>query len=414
MAVTLIERHRRTQAERALRGQARTVFQQQRRPGLVVPRADPIVPEDCGRELYDFYLTHRKGQPCWQGDNVFDTAQAMWDHANLTSLQGGGTPDRGYTCWVDPAPPLLAAPGSNTYGDMIADTTASLPLSMISIGGGDIFTGFNGARLGKIHWNDSPYFVLELENITVDSIDITLQVCWLKTKNCQIGPVTNTMLGSFAELHCSAFKSRFGDIVLTADPSLANNGFLGDSVFDQCILDKIFIDGTFDAEFISCYIEDWTSGTLDRVRMDGIIAQRVTTVGGIDAWMHILSVYEESQLLNIIFHRETFSAGPVDALINMDLIVTANPLQDSTELVVANCALNSIEGGGAPPWRDQYIVQKTGPGEAERLVLQDCTNASTQAKGAIGGPFTKAVFGPNTPNSLDYSGVTGTGNKIWQ
>ncbi len=97
------------------------------------------------------------------------------------------------------------------------------------------------------------------------------------------------------------------------------------------------------------------------------------------------------------------------AFVSLDLGVTS---AFNRQLVVNDCHPRFL-GSGTPT--TNYLVKNAGSTPAQAVLVQGNTvdgRLSTPA-GATGA-FERSTFGPNTPNTLDYSGVTGPDNMIWQ
>ncbi len=406
MAVDLEQRFRTIEAERGLRRQGRTIFQQQRRPEIVLSQ-NIIVPDNCGHPQYDFYLSARKGQPCWDGPNVFDSAQELYD--NVLAFAGGNTP-RAFTVWVDP----LAV---GDYGDMICTTQGTLDefvVSFSTIPGGSINTATRAATIDRIHLSSVSYIVLDFKNMAINSIDLSnpTGVAWLNVEGCRVGPIRGLPLSDFSEFKISGHETWFDSIILTDDVTNLNSGNLIDGNFNNCVIDGGFVISTIvDIQVSNTDIGWMVFGDFNSCDFQGIRGTGSSTEGGIVAWMHILHKFSESGLSNVTYQRAASDLAPIDALVNMEL--AAIGINDNKLLTMANCGLSHLEGGSSPAWNDIYLLRNGGAEPGRLISMMGNVNVSTQAKGATG-PFTNSTFGPNCPNSLDYSGVTGAGNKIWQ
>ncbi len=394
--------------ERSLKGLRQKIFQVARRPGLVVPDVQDPIPEDCGRDLYDFYLTKRRGELCWRGENVFDTAQdvvdAMMDRYDETSI-GGTANDRTITCWVDAAPTVLFE-GGNFYGNVTIPDGRNLQGYFTAPGSGFQIEGWTTSFFGT--WNVGNGFLqLDFKNMNFNGWVLNGSTIWLKFDYCNFTGDFDFGVGeTFTDLAIEAKYSFLGDIF----KGNAALGLQNHNLF-ICFIDHGFV-GSIEANSAqliltsNCFMDELVFNSLQDCRIfDGHHA-RDSVQGGETAWLHILDDYRRVALTGNHFN----GARDWDALVNLD-IPSGGGFRH--KLLIGNNTID-FRGSGTPT--DNYIVQKTGAGDARNVMVRGNSiyglAASTQ-KGARG-VYIDSVFGMNAPNDLDYSGVSGPGNVIWQ
>lgn len=216
---------------------------------------------------------------------------------------------------------------------------------------------------------------------------------------------------NFENVSCGGFSS---------DPAgNLNEGYIVDSAFKDSFLGFMDLPEIQFSTFERCDFTTFSVGTMWDVTLTDCRAgaQGTTAPSGlVNGQFVIRNTYENVTFQNCSGNINSgFSwHGRPTALVvvrSMATRMNGDPPQDATGLIIANCISDPTTSA-----RGCYLViaDTGGTGTVPEVLVQGnslpINNALVKAaKGA----FQDSVFGPNYPDNLDYSEVTGTGNVFY-
>lgn len=373
--------------EKSTRRNQRRLYQLERRKAIEIPPAiEPEVNPCSHPDIYDFYLSYRKGQPCWDQDNVYDTFQSVMDAAAVlyVELSNAGL-IRPVTIWVDPY-----NPGGSGYGDCLLSALSSVPngelvFSMTAPGAGSINEAWAPSYLGMLQIGEADpmsdlYVVLDIENLFIDEI-IAYTDFFPTFRHVGIQKITlyendnGTRSGIVEGEFISTYVGKID----------AHEGYTYITNFDsQCLLGPMIIGQTLNTKWDGCANY---RGPNDPNEL----------VGGYLSWLVITDSFEDC-----VFKGTAVVAG--GNLVNPFSLVTF--FLSSTENTNIGFSIEgNIIGSGFDNALASYFTASIGSQVPKKVFVLGNINKFPNGKGAIGN-FDDSVFGPNLPDNLDYSGVT--------
>ena len=296
--------------------------------------------------------------------NVFNTVQAGFDYLESGSVYYGG---RVVTIWVCPSNTTYAGALLST-GEQVSMATAARPYS------GSNPSATAAATISYLEIDPGTHGNLVLENLAVSNI------------NVHAGTLALTLNEVFVYNSISQTGVEVGDFVLV--PRFTNTQF------------KLNSGGGINCSVLR---DGWiTGGSLGYVVTRDIANMRFSNIEGaffltgfpFKTWLAITGSYSNVLLDGVAPDNPVNGASIV-------YMALSNTTYNNKRLIVTGC------GFGASATGVSYFIREDGGSQTPTNVIIEGNTGlpSANMKGAIGA-FNGSVFGPNTPDDLDYSAVT--------
>jgi hypothetical protein len=329
---------------------------------------------------YDIYLdpTGAANYPSTRTPaNRFNNLQAAVNYAEATFT-------RAVTVWV--------CPNTASYGN------ATFSTSFVDSGFAAVYT-FAGAadaayapslnRLGTLTVSAGMRLALSLTNISVDNIQLTRHSNPAITTTLYMPAFLNSYVGGIANYVPAA----------ETGPTLIFEGVFTGSTITTVTVDEIRGRSLFSA----CSVGFVSLLDISEVLFDSACFLGGTVPGG-DTYRYFLKVARTCTGVSVNGQWVTDSSSLASA------VCVWLHLSSASSGIVVSVEANGITQGGT----SLYLAISDGATTPHHVNIQGCsyTNTTGSIKPASGA-FQDSTFGPCTPDNLDWSGVTGTGNVFY-
>ena len=184
--------------------------------------------------------------------------------------------------------------------------------------------------------------------------------------------------------------------LLTDDPDINLATYTGDVIGSW--FDNVFFLGSIEANVIDIFhMQDgWFDGVLVG-RLGDCTFNTILGSGFAPTYLG------DSAAIHIV---NSYNAVAIDGWSGADIILRIDSMDDEDFLIVRNVTVFSN-------FTTIFMIENVGI-EAANVLMTGCIGGTAVNANGVTGPFRNSVFGMNSPDCLDYSGVFGPGNKIWQ
>ena len=218
-------------------------------------------------------------------------------------------------------------------------------------------------------------------------------------------------VGSWAELrwdHCTIDGKFY-------DPAAAGSGNapLTDSKFTNCVFHGRMEASGGIVEFVNCdcpgslYIREYANTvTFVGGHIDG---GRYWPTDPLEDCVRIGTQCQDISFVGTFFHITGPSTTKPDQCAYVAFV------DDKTG---GSCKRITLEGctfNGGQATKPLYLINNRSSSPVDKLIIGGCSYLPDGGiDQGIDGAFTDSTFGPNAPDDIDYTGITGTGNVIYQ